>query len=119
MPASSNLLQIESALHCTPRLVSSISVLDQTHAGVSPPEGRFQSIYHKLCTQVSCYQPADYSPRVDVEDEGQVEETLPGMDIGYPELPLQTLNREGKQSATTARKGIPPSTAASTSSRAI
>jgi hypothetical protein len=58
-------------------------VVNQTNVGVSPPEGHLKSIYHKLRTQVGCHRPADYLPRVDVEDEGQVEKTLPGMDVGY------------------------------------
>src|SRR5436190_15918146 len=80
-------------------------MMDQTNVGVSPPEGHLQSIYHKLTTQMGCHRPADYSPRVDVEYEGQVEKTLPGIDVGYVRRPDLVRSRCGEVPRQEIRSG--------------
>src|SRR5436305_1387883 len=80
-------------------------MMDQTSVGVSPPEGHLQSIYHKLTTQMGCHRPADYSPRVDVEYEGQVEKTLPGIDVGYVRRPDLVRSRCGEVPLQEIRSG--------------
>jgi hypothetical protein len=81
-------------------LHSSIRVVDQTNVGVSPLESHQKSIYHKLCAQVGCHRPAYYLPRVDIQDESQVEKALPGMDVGYvrrPEPLRQNFSSRGRE----------------------
>src|SRR5215208_3057238 len=79
-------------------LHSLIRVVNQTNVGVSPPEGHLKSIYHELRSQMGCHRPADYFPRVDIQDEGQVEKALPGMDVGYVRRPEPVRSRCGEVS---------------------
>jgi hypothetical protein len=82
-------------------------MVDQTNVGVSPPESHLKSIYYKLRAQVGCHRPADYLPRVDIQDESEVEKALSGIDGGYVSLPEPVGSRCGEISLNHGSTSLP------------
>jgi hypothetical protein len=58
-----------------------------TFDGMAISQGLLQGIKHKARVGRGAYSPADDPPRVSVDDEGNVDEPLPGRDVGEVRQP--------------------------------
>jgi hypothetical protein len=83
-PASSNLLpKAQRGV-----LYSLVGMVNEARSRLPTPQPHLQCLHHQLRPQVRGHQPAYNPPGVSVQDEGQMQETLPGFyvgDVGYPE----------------------------------
>src|SRR5215216_4362666 len=62
-------------------------MVDQSRLWAASVDSHVHRIQHKLRLEIVRHRPADDLPRVGVQDEREVEPTLPGSDIGYVRNP--------------------------------
>src|SRR5206468_4948029 len=68
------------------------------------PEGHLQSVDHYLRAEIVGHRPADHPPRVDVEDEGEIQKALLSMDVSYIRRP-DLIRSRGSEAATDEVRG--------------
>jgi len=59
-----------------------VGVVDQSSARSSIPQRHLQRIEHQLGSEVAGHAPADHPPAPGVDDDRQVQEPLPGRQVG-------------------------------------
>ena len=69
-------------------LAAVVRVRDQSRLGLAQPVRHLQRVEHELGARVGGELPADDHPAEAVEDEGQVDEALPGPEVGEIADPL-------------------------------
>ena len=64
-------------------------MVDQAGSGLPSPHGHLEGVDYELGPKMAFHRPPDDPARVDVEDEGQIQEAFPRgdvRDVCYPDL---------------------------------